>query len=258
MVGAVPSRHDERMENISLLQVAVVFALAGAVKGVTGLGLPTLSMALLGWSMAPAQAAALMLVPSILTNLAQCLGPHWRALVRRLWPLWLALVVVSAFAPLPDVASGSRAFAAALLGGVLTVYGLWGLARPALPAPGRRERWLAPIAGSLSGLLTAATGVFVMPLVPWLQSLRLERDALVQALGLSFTLASLALAWRLGGLDGGIAAIAWPVHALCVVAAFAGLGLGTRLRGRLQPATFQRGLYAVFVVLGVAMLAKAL
>lgn len=259
MVGAPSPAHDERMENVSLLQLALVFVTAGAVKGVTGLGLPTLSMALLGWSMAPAQAAALMLLPSLLTNVAQCLGPHWRMLARRLWSLWLALVAVAAFAPLPDIAGGSRVLAASLLGGVLAVYGLWGLARPALPAPGRHERWIVPAAGALSGLLTAMTGVFVMPLVPCLQSLRLEREALVQALGLSFTLASLALAWRLGGFGGGAGGgIAWTTHALCVGTAFAGLALGASLRARLRPATFQRALYGVFLLLGSMMLARAI
>ncbi|MGA0612903.1 sulfite exporter TauE/SafE family protein [Caldimonas sp. KR1-144] len=249
--------HDACMENISLSFVAFVFALAGAVKGVTGLGLPTLSMALLGWSMAPAQAAALMLLPSLLTNLAQCVGPHARVLARRLWPLWLAMGIVAAFAPVPGLGA-SRSFAAGLLGAVLAAYGLWGLVKPALPRPGRRERWIAAGAGALSGLLTAATGVFVMPLVPFLQSMKLERDALVQALGLSFTLASLALAVRLEGLGSGLATEAWPLHAVAVAAAFAGLGAGASLRGLLRAATFQRALYAVFVMLGLALLAKAL
>lgn len=257
MVYRPRKRQHARMENLSPWLVALVFALAGAVKGVTGLGLPTLSMALLGWWLAPAQAASLMLLPSLLTNLAQCAGPHARMLARRLWPLWLALVAVAAACPLPDLGA-SRALAQAALGAVLVVHGLWGWAKPGLPSPGRHERWIAAAAGAGSGLLTATTGVFVMPLVPYLQSLRLERDALVQALGLSFALASLALAWRLGSLGSGIAAIAWPWHAVALAAAFAGLGLGAALRAQLPQATFQRALCAVFVALGAAMVGRSI
>ncbi|EWS58349.1 Sulfite exporter TauE/SafE [Methylibium sp. T29-B] len=77
---------------------------------------------------------------------------------------------------------------------MLLLYGAWGLLRPALPRPApRHEDWLGALAGAVSGLLTAATGVFVLPLVPYLQSLRMDRDELVQALGLSFTLATVAL-----------------------------------------------------------------
>ena len=46
----------------------------------------------------------------------------------------------------------------------------------------------------MTGIITAATGVFVIPAVPYLQAIGLEKDQLVQALGLSFTVSTLALA----------------------------------------------------------------
>ena len=69
------------------LLVVITFLLAGTVKGVIGLGLPTIAMGLLGLSMPPAQAAALLIVPSTLTNLWQlAAGGHLLALLRRLGP----------------------------------------------------------------------------------------------------------------------------------------------------------------------------
>src|SRR5207245_1518958 len=62
---------------------------------------------------------------------------------------------------------------------------------PAPPAAAKHERWLGPLAGGLTGLVTAATGVFVIPAVPYLQAIGLEKDDLVQALGLSFTVSTL-------------------------------------------------------------------
>ena len=52
---------------LSLL-VMMTFLLAGTVKGVIGLGLPTVAMGMLGLAIAPAQAAALLIIPSIVTN----------------------------------------------------------------------------------------------------------------------------------------------------------------------------------------------
>lgn len=76
------------------LLVLATFVLAGAVKGVIGLGLPTIAMGLLGMAMSPAQAAALLIVPSTLTNLWQlAFGGHLRALLKRLWPM-LAMIFV--------------------------------------------------------------------------------------------------------------------------------------------------------------------
>lgn len=82
-----------------MLMVVLVFVLAGCVKGVTGMGLPTVAMSLLGLWMPPVQAAALLVIPSLATNVAQCRGPHLRALATRLWPGWLVIAVVTVSAP---------------------------------------------------------------------------------------------------------------------------------------------------------------
>ena len=67
--------------------IAGVFMLAGVVKGVIGLGLPTISMGLLAVLMPPAEAAALLIVPSLATNVWQMLaGPNLRRLWRRSGP----------------------------------------------------------------------------------------------------------------------------------------------------------------------------
>ncbi|QHE83677.1 sulfite exporter TauE/SafE family protein [Hydrogenophaga sp. BPS33] len=246
------------MDTLWLWSIPLVFLAAGAVKGVSGMGLPTFSMALLGLFMPATTAATLMLLPSLLTNVAQCIGPHAGDLWRRLWPMWLGLVAATLWSPLPDLASTGTT-ARATLGAVLVVYGLWGLVKPALPQPGRFALPAGSLAGMLSGVLTAATGVFVMPMTPFLQSLRMEKDALIQALGLSFLLATLALAARLGpvALWGG-SALPLTAHALALLAAFAGLWLGARWRQRLPLPVFQRALFAVFTALGLLMLARAM
>lgn len=237
--------------------IAAVFVLAGAVKGVSGMGLPTVAMGLLGLWMAPASAAALLVLPSLLTNVAQCLGRDGPALWRRLWPLWLPMVAATLLSPLPDLGASGPA-ARLVLGAVLVAYGGWGLVRPALPEPGRHERWLAPVAGVCTGLLTAATGVFVVPVVPFLQALRLPRETLVQALGITFTLTTLSLAARLLWTRQllGAAAPGWSVTALALVAAFAGMAAGAQLRQRLAGPRFAAVLYGMFVVLGGLMLAR--
>ena len=64
--------------------IAGAFLLAGAVKGVIGMGLPTVAMGLLGLVMPPVQAAALLVVPSLATNVWQMLaGPVFGAAVKR-------------------------------------------------------------------------------------------------------------------------------------------------------------------------------
>lgn len=235
------------------MAVGLVFVVAGAVKGITGMGLPTVAVSLLGLWMPPGEAAALLVVPALATNVAQCRGPYLRQLVAALWPAWTALAVVTVALPVPS-AGPAGLNAHALLGGVLMLYGLWGLWRPALPALPPGARWAAPLAGAVTGAVTAATAVFVLPLVPWLQCLRLGKEEMVQALGLSFTVATLALALRLGLHGSGGGPLGASQAALALLAAFAGLGLGARVRGRISGAAFQRALFLVFVGLGLANL----
>lgn len=241
-----------------MVLVTGVFVLAGGVKGVTGMGLPTVAMSLLGLWMTPVQAAALLVVPSLATNVAQCRGPYLRQLAVRLWPGWLTIALVTIAAPGFE-GNTSTESAKRWLGTILIVYGAWGLWRPTLPDFSGRGPWLGAVAGAATGVVTAATAVFVLPWVPYLQSLRLSKDEMVQALGLSFTVATLALAVRVQAsapmwwsFASGAVAICWAL-----AGAFAGMKFGEALRGQLAGACFQKALFLVFIALGAANLSRA-
>ncbi|MET0333009.1 MAG: sulfite exporter TauE/SafE family protein [Rhizobacter sp.] len=238
------------------LGLALVFALAGGVKGITGMGLPTVVVSLLGLWMAPAQVAALLVAPSLATNLTQCRGPHGRMLVAKLWPMWLCLVGVTVLAPELGTRAAIGLTPNQLLGAVLVVYGTWGLWRPALPDLSQRSRWIGAAVGATTGWLAATTAVFAMPLAPYLQTLKLDKNEMVQALGLSFTVATLALAARLQA-SSTLDLFSWSVL-LAIAAAFAGLAFGTHLRARLSGPAFQKALFLTFIGLGAANLLRGL
>ncbi len=147
--------------------IALTFLLAGFVKGVVGLGLPTVSVGLLGLAMPPMQAAALLIVPSMVTNLWQlACGPRFLGLMKRLAGLLLGVIVgtllVGAWlgGDAPRQATG-------VLGLALAAYALLGLAAIPLHLPARHEPWAGPLVGLTTGALTAVTGVFVIPAVPY-------------------------------------------------------------------------------------------
>src|SRR5258708_28276049 len=216
----------------NVLLITGTFILAGLVKGTTGLGLPTVAMGLLGLAMPPVQAAALL--PSLVMNVWQLLaGPRFGALLRRLWGMMLG-VVAGTLAGSGLIAGTTGHAATAALGGALVLYGVVGLLKPRLRVPAAAEPWAGPLVGVATGLVTGATGVFVVPAVPYLGSLGLERDDLVQAPGLSFTISTLALpaglAWH-GALPTGAAG----ASLLALVPSLAGMVLGGYLRARGRP-----------------------
>lgn len=238
------------------LAAAAVFVLAGLVKGVIGLGLPTVAMALLALRMPPADAAALLIVPSLATNLWQ-LRPlaSLAPLLRRLWPLQVGAAAGTLLAA-RVLGAPNGVWASASLGAVLIVYAAWAASASSPRLDARVERWSAPIAGLLTGVVTASTGVFVVPAVPWLQALGLEREALIQALGLSFTCSTLALAAALS-LEGHGSGTATMLSFALLGPALLGMWAGQRLRPRLSPAAFRRCFLAGLAALGLYMLAEA-
>lgn len=233
---------------LSLLVIGT-FLVAGMIKGVIGLGLPTIAMGLLGLAMAPVQAAALLIIPATLTNLWQlAFGGYLRALLVRLWPMLLAIVLGTGAGTLwLGIDAGQWVVRA--LGAALVLYALSGLFLPTLRVGSRSERWLGPLCGMLTGVITSATGVFVIPAVPYLQALGLGKDQLVQALGLSFTVSTLALAgglmWR-GALSGG----ELGASMLALIPAVLGMLLGQWLRQRISAVLFKRVFFIGLGLLG--------
>ena len=116
---------------------------------------------------------------------------------------------------------------------------------------------MAPLIGVTTGLVTGATGVFVIPAVPYLQAIGLEKDDLIQALGLSFTVSTVALALGLLRVD------AWQTQsiglsALALVPALGGMQLGQMLRQRIAPSKFRTVFFAGLLLLGLYLALRGL
>jgi len=232
-----------------------VFALAGLVKGVIGLGLPTIAMGLLGALMSPGQAAAILVVPALLTNVWQMWdGPALKALLRRLWPM-LACALLGTLPAAGILTKANVRLTTALLGAVLMVTGLTGLSGIHFKVARRAEPMLGPLVGLTTGLINGATGIFVVPGVPYLQALDLGRDELVQALAISAFVSTVALGLGLGLNSGLSGATAIPA-VIAVAAAFAGMAVGQAIRSRLSVIAFRRWVLLGLLALGASMVVR--
>ncbi len=242
----------EPMSTYTIVIVSLTFLLAGIVKGVTGMGLPTVAMGLLGTIMPPVGAAAILIVPSFVTNVWQLFaGPSFKALISRLWPM-MAGIAVGTLASSSLLTDGNAAWTQAALGAALTVYAAVSLLTWQLSIPRHLERRLSPFVGLIGGVVTGGTGVFVIPAVPYLQSLGLSREDLVQALGLSFTVSTIVLAIGLAA-GGAFQTTDLGASVLTVLPALLGMGLGQYIRKRVSPATFRRWFLICLLILGLQL-----
>jgi uncharacterized membrane protein YfcA len=240
-----------------LLYAGAALALAGFVKGFIGLGMPTTATGLLTIVLTPAQTAALLLAPNVVTNIWQAFaGKRLRPMLRRFWPMLLGIAIGSA--PGAGVMThDTSGVAATVLGVLLCLYAVFSLVSPRLRVPRQAEWWLAPLVGAATGWLAVLTGVFVVPLGPYLSALSLEPDELVQALGLSLLMSALAVGVALAREN------ALPVAALgASVAALApaGLGLliGQWLRQQTRPAVFVRVFALALLAIGLHLAVRNL
>lgn len=221
------------------------------------MGLPTVAIGLLGLVMPPAQAAALLVIPSFVTNVWQfAAGPRLTVLVRRLSPLLLG-IGAGMFAGAGLMSSGNSRATTAALGGALVAYGLVGFSPWYVRVPRRLEPALSPVIGFITGVITAATGIFVVPAVPYLQTLELDREELVQALGLSFVVSTVGLALVLayaGALHPSFAG----ASLLALAPTALGMLIGQRLRTRISPRVFRTCFFAGLLVLGTHLMLRGL
>jgi uncharacterized membrane protein YfcA len=239
-----------------LFFIAAALLLAGFVKGVVGLGLPTVSIGLLAVAMQPSRAIAIVIVLAIVTNIWQTFaGPHLRDIIRRLWPL-MAGTVIGIWLNAGMLSGPYARYGGVVLGVLLVIYAIVGLSKFSFSVARSNEKWIGGIVGLVTGAVSAATGVQVVPSMPFMQAIGMEKDELVQALGVFFTVATLALAFTLTSAGLLSASTALP-GAVAMASAFAGMFIGQLVRSRMQPEAFRRWFLIAMILLGLYLAGSA-
>ena len=244
------------LDAATILAIAGTFLIAGAVKGVIGLGLPTVSLALLALAINLPNAMAVLLVPSFVTNIWQAtVGGHGRSLLRRIW-LFLLVATITVRLGASALTRVDHSLLTALLGLLLVAYAAANLAGLRLRVEARHERWAGALAGLVNGVLTGMTGSFVVPGVMFLQALGLSRDALIQAMGMLFTVSTLALGFALQAdnllrLEHGV------LSTMALVPAMAGMVMGQRIRKRFSEQLFRKIFFLSLLALGAYLASRA-
>jgi len=240
-----------------ILLALAVFLIAGVVKGLVGMGLPTITIALTSLVLPLSDTIALIALPTIFTNLWQAaVGGKFWLILRRQWPL---IVPLGATLYLTMWAVGRKApeWAFLVLAIVLVVYSVLGLFRVRLHIHADLEKPLAPVIGVISGFVAGLVGVPVIPLMPYLQALDIKPTELVQTLGVVLCATSVTLTvslLRFGLLDGPHAV----VSAIAVAPAIAGMWIGTQVRLKLSIEQFRLAVLWALLLTGLYTFASRL
>jgi len=173
------------VEWTTLVAVAIVFLFAGFVKGIVAIGLPAISISLLSHIIGVREAVFITLAPAFLTSVAQAVaGPALMPSVRRLWPL-LLVGALGVFAASRVAVHGNPRILAGTVGSLIALYAAASLLKFRFPHPGEYEKIWTVIIGIVGGLLGGMSGMFAIPGVPYIQSLRLDRETMIQSIAIN-------------------------------------------------------------------------
>jgi uncharacterized membrane protein YfcA len=244
-------------EDGTVLAVLVVAMLAGGlVKGVIGVALPMVSIAILSSVVDVHLALGLITIPILLTNVWQAFYAG-RALevLRRFW-LPIACLMVSIWLGTNLVVRLPAAALYGIIGAVVVVFTSTSYFTPHWSLP-ERYRTPAGVAVSIfSGVLGGLSTIWGPPLVMYFVTIRLPKEEFIRTTGFFWFAASLPLVagyLRNGVLNADNAALS----AAAVVPSFAGLWLGQWLRGRIEQETFRRVLLIGLCFVGLNLIRRA-
>jgi len=238
-----------------------VYLAAGAVKGLLGIGLPTLAVGLMAQFVEAREAITLVIMPMIAANAWQVLrsGPPV-AVVRRSWASCRALAVsmllvlglVALVAPqVPE------RLVTAVLGTVVTLFAATSLWRQPPPLPARLDLPAQLAAGTIAGVLGGISGIWAPPVIVYLSTRRLGPAAFVETTGVLLFAGSvvLGLGYAASGL---LTADLAARSAAMIPAAITGYAFGERYRHGLSGPRFRTLVLGFFLLMGLNLVRRAL
>lgn len=255
--GLPAGRVAVRSRPILYLYFALAFCLAGTVKGLLGMGLPLVAIALTSILIEPRAAVPLVLVSGLVLNLVQFLQMGGLRRIARRYTLLALAAALSVWGGTELLFAADQRIIEVLLGLIVCGYVVINVIRipPALPRVW--EARLAIPVGLLLGVLQGATGSLAAPLAAWWQVLGLKKDEFVQASG--YVLFIIVVPWAVSLVAKG--AVTWEVAAVSaglLVPAGLGMFVGSRIRARVPEERYRNLILALLFCAGIGLFVKGL
>lgn len=239
----------------TIVIIACAYFVAAFVKGATGLGFSTSALPILALGLGLKAGMPLVIIPSLVSNsIIMAQAGHFRETVNRFWPMFVATIpgLLIGLAVLGMVDS---MLAGAVLGLVLMNYGAITLFRHGKPLSDKVARYLAPVSGFATGFVNGITGSQVMPVLPFLLSLRLDPKRFIQAINISFSLSSIVMAFGLTRMGLMTLETVW-ISLAGLVPVYAGTKLGSAVRNRMDAETFRKVVLVMLIIFGAILIGK--
>jgi len=237
--------------------ILLAYIVASGIKGLTGLGFSTSCLPILALRLDLKVAIPLVIIPSVISNVTLMIqAGRFREVVRRFWPLYVASIP-GLFAGLFILVSINVDAARAILGLVLVSYTLLALSNRSLRLSGDWERKLKIVVGLSTGFVNGLTGSQVMPVLPYLMSLNLNRKVFVQAINISFTLSSIVMLFGMNHL-GYLSAETFLIAFCSLIPVLVTVHAAGILRNRLSGALYRKLILIFLLIMGTILSVRSI
>jgi len=249
------------IDPVMLIAASAIMLFGGFVKGAIGFALPMIGIGGIGSFMPAQETVAILVFPTVLSNLLQTMrqgiGPAVLTL-RHFWKLNLLLGLTIGVAAqfVPGIPSAVMfIFLGAVICSAASLQ-LLGWSPRAPTTPGARAV-IEATTGLVAGICGGLSGVWAPPVLFFLIALDLDKVLHIRALGLSLLVGSLILVpahFYSGLLD----SVTLPMSLAMCVPMMIGMLIGQKFQDRMDQALFRKVALAVLCIAGLNLLRRGL
>ena len=240
-----------------IVYAALVYLLAGSIKGAVGIGLPTAAIGISSQFIDPRMAISLVVFPILFSNTWQVFREG--KIIQAFKSCWLfALTMMIVLVAMTFVTAGidtNTLFF--IIGLVIFTFAVTGLLFSPPALPDRFDSIAQFVGGALSGVLGGLTAIWAPPIVIYLMARRVGKEDFVRITGVLLFLGSISLCigfWQAGLLTGSSSLFSIGL----AIPTLLGFSLGEILRRKLNSQRFRTLVLLIFLVMGLNLIRRSI
>lgn len=242
--------------DLNYLIVGFSLLLAAFVKGATGLGFPLIATPMVALLLDIRTAVTVLILPNLFMDSAQVMRDGFPYEIFRRFQALIAPTIIGVFLGTMVLVKLPLWILNACLGVMVLIFVISNLLKFDFTVSPRREKFLSPVCGFVSGFLNGMTNAAGPTLAIYLYSLKLEKRNFVKSIATIFVTTKLSQlvaisTWNLFN---------WytiKLSLLVLVFTLAGFYAGVKAQDRVNQQTFNRGLLALLSLVGITLILRA-
>ena len=245
------------IDYLILIQIILIFFAGGLIKGLIGVGLPTVTLTFLSFIFDIKISISIILLPIIITNLYQMIdGKYLKKIVSdtKFFQISAFVFVFLGFYFLLIFNSNTILI---ILAVILIFNSILGLTKYEIQFKNFKSKYYQLFIGSMTGVVTGVTGIYTMPFIFLIQSLQYTKNQVIQLMGLTFFIFA-CTQFLLFSFNDLINIKILILSTVACIPILIGVYLGTILRKKISEALFKLLFNLMLVIMGVLLITKAI